>query len=194
MESSKKGGHSILICPRYSGHCNFTCIWWIPYTWITLHTGKGRHLRVPAPPIPHHDTLHKARLADTIHIFFCRPAGRRLPLPWDNMLETNNDIDFSTNNLIPIADVVAQMEKEIQMSGEQKTFNSDNPTQLITALAAFLKQIDSGTRVQNLFYRIDINPAKKDDNLPYYEALATLAWNRVFQKVWFRREFKTENK
>ena len=110
------------------------------------------------------------------------------------MLETNNDIDFSTNNLIPIADVVAQMEKEIQMSGKQKTFNSDNPTQLITALAAFLKQIDSGTRIQNLFYRIDINPAKKDDNLPYYEALATLAWNRVFQKVWFRREFKTGNK
>jgi hypothetical protein len=109
------------------------------------------------------------------------------------MLETNNDIDFTTNNEIPISDVVAQMEKEIQMSGEQYSFVSDRPVQLINELAAFLQQIDRGTRIENLLYRIDISPAKKDEKLPYYEGLAILAWNRVFQKVWFRLNFKTEN-
>ncbi len=110
------------------------------------------------------------------------------------MLESNNGIEFTNNNKIPLVEVIAQMEKEIQMSGEQYTFGRDTPLNLIAELSIFLKQIDSGTRIDNLFYRIDINPAKKDDKLTYYKALATLAWNRVFQKVWFRKSFKTENK
>ena len=49
------------------------------------------------------------------------------------MLETNNDIDFSTNNDIPIEDVIAQMEKELQMSGEYYVFTSaDPPRQLLS--------------------------------------------------------------
>jgi len=32
------------------------------------------------------------------------------------MLETNNDIDFTTNNEIPMSEVIAQMEKEIYSS------------------------------------------------------------------------------
>ena len=110
------------------------------------------------------------------------------------MLESNNGIEFTNNNKIPLVEVIAQMEKEIQMSGEQYTFGSDTPLNLIAELSTFLKQIDSSTRVDNLFYSIDINPAKKDDKLPYYKALAALAWNRVFQKVWFRENFKTGNK
>ena len=82
------------------------------------------------------------------------------------------------------------MEKEIQMSGELFVFAEKGPENLITELAAFLKEIDTGTRIENLFYRIDINPANKDGHLSYYKALATLAWNRVFKKVWFRRKFK----
>jgi len=97
-----------------------------------------------------------------------------------------------------MSEVVAQMEKEIYSSGvplEHYTkTTSTNPQDLIAELATFIKLIDSGTQVQNLFYRVDINPAKKDDKLPYYDALATLAWNRVFQKVWFRKSFKTGNK
>jgi len=97
-----------------------------------------------------------------------------------------------------MSEVVAQMEKEIYSSGVPlehytKTI-STNPHDLIANLATFIKLIDSGTHVQNLFYRVDINPAKKDEKLPYYKALATLAWNRVFQKVWFRKNFKTGNK
>ena len=93
-----------------------------------------------------------------------------------------------------MSEVIAQMEKEIYSSGVPlkhyiKTI-STSPHDLIADLAKFIKLIDSGTQVQNLFYRIDINPAKKDGKRQYYEALATLAWNRVFQKVWFRRNFK----
>ena len=110
------------------------------------------------------------------------------------ILETNNDIEFTNNNEIPIEEVIAQMEKEIQMSGEQHTFECNQPGSLVTELSALLKQIDKGARIDNLFYRIDVNPAKKDNKLPYYDALALLAWNRVFKKVWFRKEFKTGNK
>jgi len=109
-------------------------------------------------------------------------------------LETNNDIDFASNNEIPLEEVVVQMEKEIQMSGEQYFFKGINTDSLLDELATFLKQIDTGTRVDNLCYRIDINPTKKDSQLPYYKALALLAWNRVFKKVWFRNSFKTGNK
>ena len=87
------------------------------------------------------------------------------------------------------------MPKELpSIQFSQSSSDSSEKLNLIAELSTFLKQIDSGTRIDNLFYRIDINPAKKDDKLPYYEALATLAWNRVFQKVWFRKSFKTENK
>jgi hypothetical protein len=110
------------------------------------------------------------------------------------MLEANNGIDFTTNNDIPIEEVIAQMEKEFQMSGEQYSFKHTMPGNLVDELAQLLSCIDIGTRVANLFYRIDINPAKATKHLPHYEALAVLAWNRVFQKVWFRRNFKTENK
>ncbi len=113
------------------------------------------------------------------------------------MLEANNDIDFSKfteANDIPIEEVIIQMEKELQMSGEQHTFMADLPESLIAELAALLTKIDRGTRVQNLFYRIDINPAKANSKMPHYEGLAAFAWNRVFQKVWFRRNFKTGNK
>ena len=109
------------------------------------------------------------------------------------MLETNNDIQFANNNEIPLEEVITQMEKEIQMSGEQYTFSCKQAGSLVKELSLFLKQIDCGNRVENLFYRIDIDPTKKDRNIPHYESLSTLAWNRVFRKVWFRREFKTGN-
>ncbi len=89
-----------------------------------------------------------------------------------------------------MSEVIAQMEKEIYSSGVPlkhyiKTI-STSPHDLIADLAKFIKLIDSGTQVQNLFYRIDINPAKKDGKLQYYEALATLEWNRALQteRVW----------
>ncbi|MEY2924532.1 MAG: hypothetical protein RLZZ337_1080 [Bacteroidota bacterium] len=106
------------------------------------------------------------------------------------MLETNNDIDFASNNDIPINEVISQMEKELEMSGEHHHFVANEPLRLIDELMRFLKQIDTGTRLANLFYRIDVNPAKANEKLSHYEGLAVLAWNRVFQKVWFRKNYK----
>jgi hypothetical protein len=105
------------------------------------------------------------------------------------MLETNNDIDFSTNNDIPIEEVIAQMEKELQMSGEYYVFTSADPPLLIRELADYLSNIKTSYGIANLFYRIDVSTKKADPSLPTYEALSLLAWNRVFQKVWFRRNF-----
>jgi len=110
------------------------------------------------------------------------------------MLEANNDIDFTSNNEIPLEQVIAQMEKELAMSGEEHIFASKNPSSLIRELSTVLKKIDKGTRITNLFYRIDVNPIKANAELPYYDGLSALAWNRVFQKVWFRTNFKTGNK
>jgi hypothetical protein len=105
------------------------------------------------------------------------------------MLEANNDIDFSTNNDIPIEDVIAQMEKELQMSGEYYVFTTKEPLSLIAELADYMSTITTSYGIANLFYRIDVNPSKADTNLPKYRALSLLAWNRVFQKVWFRRNY-----
>jgi hypothetical protein len=105
------------------------------------------------------------------------------------MLETNNDIDFSTNNDIPIEDVIAQMEKELQMSGEYYVFTSAEPPLLIQELATYLNSIKTSYGIANSFYRIDVSTKKANPELQTYEALSLLAWNRVFQKVWFRRNY-----
>lgn len=103
---------------------------------------------------------------------------------------TNNKIDFSSNTELPLEDLIAQMEKELQMSGENYTFRTSTASELIDELADYIDDMQSGSRISNLLYRIDVNPAKADPKLPYYKALATLAWNRVFKKIWFRRKFK----
>jgi len=105
------------------------------------------------------------------------------------MLETNNDIDFSTNNDIPIDDVIAQMGKELQMSGEYYVFTSAETPLLIQELATYLNSIKTSYGIANLFYRIDVSTKKANPELQTYEALSLLAWNRVFQKVWFRRNY-----
>ncbi|PCJ62787.1 MAG: hypothetical protein COA58_16625 [Bacteroidetes bacterium] len=107
------------------------------------------------------------------------------------MLKANNDNPFLTSNKTTLIEVIAQMEKELQMSGENHVFKNEGAEKLILELSSFLKTMDTGSRVENLLYRVDVNLSKLDDNLPHYEALATLLWNRVFQKVWFRNQFKT---
>lgn len=102
---------------------------------------------------------------------------------------TNNNLDFSSNPELPLEDLITQMEKELKMSGENHIFCASTTGGLINELADYLDGMQSGARISNLLYRIDINPAKTDPKLPYYEALSVLAWNRVFKKVWFRKKF-----
>lgn len=105
------------------------------------------------------------------------------------MLETNNDIEFESIKEIDLIDVINQLEKDIQSSGEYYSFSSDNAASLIAELAHFLQKIDSGKRILNLLYRIDVNANKIDANDHYYLSLSKAIWNRVFQKVWFRKNF-----
>ena len=105
------------------------------------------------------------------------------------MLETNNDIDFDSIKEVDLIDVVNQLEKDIQSSGESYSFKSVQPDELIDELASFLGKIDRGSRLSNLLYRIDVNITKMQVNDSYYLALSKMIWNRVFQKVWFRKNY-----
>ncbi len=110
------------------------------------------------------------------------------------MLETKNDKDFASNNEILINEIVAQMEKELQMCGEQHTFQTASPIALIQELASFFIELKSTQRLSNIVYRIDINLKAKGVGLHETERVAELAWDRVFQKVWFRKKYReTQN-
>lgn len=99
--------------------------------------------------------------------------------------------NFTTNTDIALTDIIAQMEKELQMSGENHIFCATAPGSLINELADYLDGMQCGRRISNLFYRIDISPSKADAHLPYYTALSELAWNRVFKKVWVKKKYSS---
>ncbi len=99
--------------------------------------------------------------------------------------------DFTTNTEFALTDIIAQMEKELQMSGENHIFSATTPSSLIHELADYLDGMQSGVRISNLFYRIDVNPNEAKANLPYYNALAELAWNRVFKKIWIKKRYRS---
>ncbi|NNJ55191.1 MAG: hypothetical protein HKP14_03635 [Bacteroidia bacterium] len=105
------------------------------------------------------------------------------------MLETNNDIEFESIQEVDLIDVVNQLEKDIQSSGERYEFTSETPENLISELSDYLKKVDKGTRLSNLLYRIDVNTAYMDPKQPYYVSLSRVIWNRIFQKVWFRKNY-----
>lgn len=85
------------------------------------------------------------------------------------------------------------MEKEIEMSGELLKFETSDISDLLKNMSDFLASIDRGTRLQNLLYRVDVNLGLMQQDLPYYESISLLLWNRVLQKVWFRQQFKIGN-
>ena len=86
------------------------------------------------------------------------------------------------------------MEKELQMCGEPHAFQAASPAALIQELASFFIGIKSTQRLSNIIYRIDINLKAKRVGLHETERVAELAWDRVFQKVWFRKKYsKTQD-
>ena len=131
-----------------------------------------------------------------IQLVFQAPFASDFTIIWieyylchNNVLETNNDIDFDSIKEVDLIDVVNQLEKDIQSSGESYSFKSVQPDELIDELASFLGKIDRGSRLSNLLYRIDVNITKMQVNDSYYLALSKMIWNRVFQKVWFRKNY-----
>lgn len=85
-----------------------------------------------------------------------------------------------------LREVIAQMEKEFAMAGERLQFISKDALSLVKELAHWIKGQNG---IENLLYRVDVSLHKIESSLPYDEALAIALWERVFQKVWFRKQF-----
>ena len=98
---------------------------------------------------------------------------------------------FLKTDEVTLLEVIAQLEKDLQMSGNGYQFSKATPEKLIEELSALLEQIDIQNKLSGLIYRIDINMDKLDtDN--FYLDLSQTIWNRCFQKVWFRKNWKNE--
>lgn len=81
------------------------------------------------------------------------------------------------------------MEKDLASGGFNKSFNEPYEVEsLILELAEDCITMDRAGLINNVLYRIDVSPKKVDFSDP--EHMASMMWNRVFQKVWFRKNFK----
>ena len=106
-------------------------------------------------------------------------------------INTKKDIVFQKADLGLLQEIVAQMEKDIALSGEQYTFEAEDIPGLIMELAQLCRRFDKGAQLENLLYRVDLKP--KFGSIPDYEVLANKLWDRSFQKVWFRRVYSKKS-
>ncbi len=100
-------------------------------------------------------------------------------------IDTKKEIAFKTLNEELLKDVILQMEKDLAMTAIDHRFESQTPDHLVKSLADVVAKADRNNRLADLLYRVDVN--YQFDQIPNYEELALLLWNRVTQKVWFRR-------
>jgi glycogen synthase len=91
---------------------------------------------------------------------------------------------------IDLKDLVLQLEKDLQMSGTGYCFKSQHAHELIEELAEQLKVIDQDRGLDSLFYRIDMNPSHFDFALNDYAQLSLKIWDRIFKKVWTRKNYQ----
>ena len=87
-----------------------------------------------------------------------------------------------------LAEVIAQLERDLEMSGNTYRFKKSQAEDLITELADELKLIESKGQLSSLVYRVDINMNKVDLE-QFHLSLSVLIWNRCLQKVWFRKNY-----
>lgn len=105
------------------------------------------------------------------------------------MLQPNKETDLSNFTTIQLEELVVQLEKDLRHSGEIYEFKKLNAEGLSEELTSLLSKLDRGSRLENILYRVDVNLNKIDTRLPHYQGLSRLIWNRIFQKVWFRKNF-----
>lgn len=84
------------------------------------------------------------------------------------------------------------MEKDIALSGLRAQFVQQNAKDLISELSIVLAQFEKQGQLNNLLYRVDINPARITDTS--FEALSELLWNRELNKVMFRKYYSDTTK
>lgn len=99
--------------------------------------------------------------------------------------------DFlAKSNQEELNEIIAQMEKELNMAGEKYTFKSDQAESLIIELSEFLNQLNNNRKVKNILYRIDVEGARTNLDSGNFHSLSLAMWDRVFKKVWFRKRYK----
>lgn len=77
------------------------------------------------------------------------------------------------------------MEKDLAMTAIHHEFLHMEPEQLVRSLTEVVSKADRGHRLADLLYRVDLKYTF--DQAPNYRDLAEQLWNRVTQKVWFRK-------
>jgi len=105
------------------------------------------------------------------------------------MNPNNQQVLFANANESLLKEVVLQMEKDLEMSGNKHQFISSNPAELIIELKKVLAVIDNIGKMQSLLYRIDLNINKMEIGEDFYHSLSLFVWDRILQKVWFRKQF-----
>ena len=87
-------------------------------------------------------------------------------------------------------EVVGQMEKDLALSGHQFQFSSLSSEDLIKELFEMLMKVDKRGQLNNLLYRVDINPSAITEHT--LDGLAELIWNRELKKVLFRKMYSKQ--
>lgn len=82
-------------------------------------------------------------------------------------------------------EVVIQMEKDLALSGQQYAFLALNAQELQHELVKILLDLSNRGQLNNLLYRVDLNPNLISDNS--LVELAKLIWNKELKKVLFRK-------
>lgn len=95
---------------------------------------------------------------------------------------------FLNSDKVTLLEVIEQVEKDLQMSGNAYQFHETTPLSLIQELSSVLEKVEQQNKLSGLIYRIDINMDQlKTEN--FYQDLSQTIWNRCFQKVWFRKNW-----
>ena len=107
------------------------------------------------------------------------------------MLEGDNKIDLYTCTDELLRDVIAQMEKDISLSGDSYSFISTTARDLIREMEAF---IGTTKRLSNLMYSADITFTQPPEHQDLNHHISVQIWNRILQKVLIRNTIKTGSK
>ncbi len=96
-------------------------------------------------------------------------------------------VPFTQLDTPTLTEVINQLEKDLQMSGNAYSFQAESPQDLIGEFSIELKHIDSRNGLNSLIYRVDVKPERAAGGADFYESLSILIWTRSLQKVWLRK-------
>ncbi len=118
------------------------------------------------------------------------------PIPINNSLKSKTDHDLVFNQLatVDLEELIYQLEKDLEMSGNKFVFNKKTPDELVVELKKILEKIDGLGSMQSLLNRIDLNIQKLAIGEDFYFSLSQFIWHRILQKVWIRKNYDPSKK